>query len=246
MLLGQSSTYFSLPGVSDPVSSLTHLFGAMVFAALTVLLVRRTECRRRRWLLCLFAAASVAQLVVSGVYHLLPHGSWQRHVMLQFDQTLIFILIASTYTPIVAILFQRWARTILLAAVWSLATGGILLQTFHGGDLPRWLTTTLYLCLGWIGAMGGRTVWLRFGEISGLYILSGGVAYTVGAAINLIGEPVVIPGVLGPHELFHVAVLVGMGIFWAYIHRIADGLEDQRAAERRFEQAAYEPARQVR
>lgn len=235
-LVGQTAVY-SLPGFSDPVSAMTHLLGAGVFAVLSVLLIRRGASRNRSLLLSVFAVASVTQLTLSGVYHLLPRGSGAREVLMRLDHAAIFALIASTFTPIHGILFRGWRRWAPLLAVWTAAVTAICVKSIYFDSIPYSICLLLYLLLGWMGLFTGLLIWRHYGAQAGNYIIYGGVAYTVGACIEFAHQPVVIPGVVGPHELFHVAVLVGMGLFWCYVHSIADGSMPQFKSARLAELA---------
>jgi predicted membrane channel-forming protein YqfA (hemolysin III family) len=52
-------------------------------------------------------------------------------------------------------------------------------------------------------------------------MIAAGLAYTAGAAVELLAWPTLIEGVVGPHEVFHVFVLLGLGLFWLDIRGIA-------------------------
>ena len=54
-------------------------------------------------------------------------------------------------------------------------------------------------------------------------VLWGGLAYTAGAVFEFLRWPALPGGVVGPHEIFHLAVLAGIGCHWAFILRIAAG-----------------------
>jgi hypothetical protein len=59
-------------------------------------------------------------------------------------------------------------------------------------------------------------------------LLFGGIAYTLGAIVLMLNWPILIPGVVGAHELWHFAVLVGLGLHWAFIFQFAGGLPPAR------------------
>ena len=84
----------SILGFSDPVSSLSHLAGALVFAWLSVVLLRRGRGDRVRMIsLCVFAFSCVLLLSLSGVYHLLSPGTAVREVLKRLDHAAIFVQI---------------------------------------------------------------------------------------------------------------------------------------------------------
>jgi channel protein (hemolysin III family) len=214
----------SLPGFSEPVSSLTHLGGALVFAILGAFLMARG--RGDGWrvaALAVYAFSCVALLALSGVYHLLEPGTMARRVLHRLDHAAIFILIAGSFTPVHLILLrQRW-HDFLLAGIWAAAITGLVLKTVYFSSLPAWLGLTMYLSLGWLGAISTLALARRYGMRFVLPLLWGALAYTLGALADYFDWPVVLAGVVGPHELFHLAVLAGIGFHWAFIRRIAAG-----------------------
>jgi channel protein (hemolysin III family) len=215
---------YSIPGFSDPVSCWTHLLGAGVFAVLPVFLFRRGwGSWGRIAVLGVYAFGCVFLLSMSGVFHLLPRGSGGRAVLQRLDHAAIFFLIAATFTPVHGILFWGWLRWVPLFLIWSAAITGITLKTIFFADLMEWLGLIFYLGLGWLGLFSGGLLWFWYGSTYIRPIIWGALAYTVGAALEFLRWPVLIPGVIGPHELFHLAVLAGMGFFWQFIYRIAAG-----------------------
>ncbi len=225
--MGNPPAIYAIPGFSEPFSCLSHLLGAGVFAVLGVLLVWRDRRRgdSRSWgrtiSLATFALASVFLLAMSGVYHLLSPGGTARAVLQRLDHAAIFTLIAATFTPPHAILFRGIGRWGTLLFMWSLVATLISLKTVFFDDVPQWLGLIFYLGLGWVGLLSGAALWRRFGFAFVRPLVAGGVAYTVGATIDYMGAPTIIPGVVGPHELFHVAVLVGIGCHWRFVSQTA-------------------------
>lgn len=211
-----------LPGFFEPFSALSHLLGAFVFTALSVLLVwRASEDRRRAALLSVFAFSTVLLLSMSGVFHMLPEGSRGRAVLGRLDKAAIFVLIAGTHTPIQGYFFRGISRWGVLTLVWVLAAAGITLFTVYYDHLPPGLGTSVYLALGWIAGTFGVVVWRRFGLPRIWMLFGGGVAYSIGAILLGLEWPTIVPGVLGPHELWHVAVLVALTLHWTFLFKHA-------------------------
>ncbi len=222
----------TIPGFADPFSSLSHLLAAGVFAALSVPLVRKglraSEAEGRGWLngrtaaLVVFAFAAVLLLSMSGVFHLLGPDGHARPVMQRLDHAAIFVLIAGTYTPIHTILFRGVWRWGMLSLVWTLAAAGVTLKSIYFEDLPRGLGHGLYIAMGWLGVISFSALWRRLGARGLAPLLAGGVAYTVGALIDGIEPRPLVSGVIRAHEIFHVAVLAGLGLHWWFVWGIAD------------------------
>jgi channel protein (hemolysin III family) len=214
----------SLPGFREPVSSLTHLVGAGVFAVLGFFLIRRGLGSPRRVVsLAVYVFATVFLLSMSGVYHMLEFGGTARAVLARLDHGAIFVLIAGTFTPAHGILFRGPGRWGMLLLVWLAAFAGITLKTIFFSDMSEWLGLLLYLLLGWLGALSGVALWQRYGAALIKPLFWGGVAYTAGALVDFLGWPVLVPGVFGTHEAFHIAVLVGAALHWKFIWQFAAG-----------------------
>jgi len=217
----------SIPGFSEPVSAMTHLLGSGVFAIVGFLLVRRgrqTDGSGWNWRmtgLALFVFAAVAQLGISGAYHVLQPGLAPRLVMQQIDHTAIFVLIAATFVPVHAILFKGWRRWLILLILFSLAAIGVTLNLLYFNELPELLELTFYIAMGWVGGYSGYALYHRYGWAFIQPLVWGGIAYTLGGIVEFLHQPVLLEGVVGPHELLHLAVLSGLGFHFRFIFSIA-------------------------
>lgn len=214
----------SIPGFSDPVSSLSHLAGAVLFAILGGFLVARGRGEARRvFALLVFVLSCLLLLSLSGVYHLLSHDTAARGVLMRLDHAAIFVLIAGSFTPVHAILLRaRWHRGLLLG-IWLAAIAGLTVKTVYFDSMPAWLGLAMYLGLGWMGVLSTAAIARRFGWRFVLPLVWGALAYTAGALVDHFRWPGPIPGVVEAHELFHLAVLAGISFHWAFIRAIADG-----------------------
>ena len=212
----------SIPGFSDPVSSLSHLAGALVFGVLSISLIAGGRGDGRRvFALAVFAFSVVLLLSLSGTYHLLSHDTAARSVLMRLDHAAIFVLIAGSFTPVHAILLRaRWHRTLLLG-IWLAAIAGLTLKTVFFQTMPSWLGLAMYLGLGWLGTISTVAIARRVGWRFILPLLWGALAYTVGALVDHFRWPVLVQDVVRPHELFHLAVLAGISFHWAFIRAIA-------------------------
>jgi channel protein (hemolysin III family) len=233
-LLARNDLY-PLPGFHDPVSSISHLLGAVVFALLAPALLRRGRGDPARVaFLGVYAFACVFLLSMSAVYHMLPVGTGGRSVMERLDHGAIFVLIVGTFTPAHGILFRgawRWGPLLL---IWAAAVTGITLKTVFFTSLPEGLGLSLYLSLGWVGIFSAAVLWRCYGFRFVAPLLGGAVAYTVGAVLEYFNGRwlVWIPGVVDAHALFHLLVLAGAGLHWWFVWRFADGKVPGQAAGR--------------
>jgi channel protein (hemolysin III family) len=214
----------SIAGFSDPVSSLTHLAGAVVFAVLSVVLLGRGRGDRGRMIsLSVFAFSCVLLLSLSGVYHLLSPGTAGREVLKRLDHAAIFLLIAGSFTPVHVILFRGAWRWGMLAGIWGAALAGLILKTVYFATMPEWLGMLMYLGLGWLGLISAVALSRRYGWRLLRPVLWAALAYTAGALSEFLRWPVLLAGIVGPHEIFHLAVLAGVSCTWAFILGVAAG-----------------------
>lgn len=207
--------------MTDPVSTLTHGIGAAVFGLLAAELVWRGRGNAGRVAaLAIFAGSAVLLLAASAAFHAAPAGSAVRTALQRVDHALIFVLIAGTFTPIHAIRFRGLMRWGVIGLIWTLAAAGIAVKTVYFESVPEWLGVTLYLAMGWMGLGAMIGTWRAWGLRAALWMVGAGLAYTAGAVIEMADWPRLGAG-WGPHEVFHVFVLVGLGLFWIEIRGIA-------------------------
>ena len=229
----------SIPGFSDPFSSLTHLAGAVTFAILAIPLIARGRGDSRRVVsLAVFAFSCVLLLSSSGVYHLLTHETVARAVLMRLDHAAIFVLIAGSFTPVHSILLRNRWHWHLLAWIWVAAIAGLTLKTVYFDTVPLWLGLLMYLGLGWLGLISTIALARRFGVRFVLPLVWAALAYTLGAVAEFLGWPVLVAGVVGPHEIFHLAVLAGISFHWAFIRGIATGACELAEASSRLMRVA--------
>jgi channel protein (hemolysin III family) len=220
----------SAPDWNHLVSSLIHFGGAAILGTLAW----RTLWRGRQFKLHLFSivvffAGAGGLLCASGTYHLLAFHS-SKAIFQRLDHAAIFCLIAASFTPIHTILFKGWRRWVPLGVVWGMAAVGVILKLFFFEDVSEAVGLGLYLGMGWSGAISGVLLWWLFPYTYMTPLFWGGVSYTVGALIEFSRSPHIWPGFFGPHEIFHVMVLVGITFHWHFIHRIAAGQEHPSVA----------------
>lgn len=215
-------------GLYEPVSSLTHLIGAIAFTCMGFALLRRSRDDPGRPFLAVYSLTCVLQLVISGIYHSLEQGP-ARSVMLRLDLAAIFILIAGTFTAVHGVLVPGRKHAGPLAFVWFIAVVGVVLATTCYHIVPAGCWLLMYLLQGWTGLFSAYMIWRRHGLGYVVLPFCGGVVFSVGGVIEAAERLILIPHVVGSHEVFHLTVLLGMSCFWISIFD-AVGIE-QRARQ---------------
>jgi channel protein (hemolysin III family) len=206
----------------QPVSSLTHLIAGIITLGSGYFLIRRGWGNKLRVLsLLVFMAGIVFVFMMSGVYHALEPGLG-RDVFRRLDYAAIFTMIAGTATPIHVILFRGIWRWGMLIYLWFVAIAGLLLTVILLDQIPEWLTLSVFIAMGWSALMSMLQAWRLYGFHSISFAFYGGLAYSLGAAIDFTRSMELMPGFIGPHEIFHVFVIIGAAFHWFLIYRWAN------------------------
>ncbi len=211
-------------GCREPFSSFSHLTGAGVFAGLGLYLIRRG---RGDWIrvasLCVMVTSSVLLLCVSGIYHIFWPGPI-REILLRGDVASVFVLIAASMTPVHAILFRGLPRWGALLLIWTVAISGIIWRLLYCENTPGPTGIAFFLLFGWGSLITSLFLWRRFGWAFIQPAVLSGLSYTFGAIGLVLHHPVLVPGVIGPHEIWHCAVLAGLGFHWCFVKEFANGV----------------------
>jgi channel protein (hemolysin III family) len=211
----------AIPGFCQPVSSLSHLAAAGVALIAAVPLVRLARgSRPRLWAVGVYAFCVIATLAISGTYHSLNRGCSARSIMQRVDYLAIWLLIAGTFTAMHGVMCRGIWRSGLLAFVWTYALAGVLLQVYRFDIFSGVWGLVLYLGLGWVGVLSVFKLGRQIGFRAVRPIWYAGIAYSAGAVLEACGYPIVIRRWIGPHEMFHFAVVAGVALHWIFIRRL--------------------------
>jgi hemolysin III len=202
----------------EPDNGLTHVVGALLAVVACVVLVQRAlDAGTTRHLVAfgIFGFSLVGLYTASALYHSLPLGPVGLDRLLRLDCTMVFVLIAGSYTPFCLIALQGVWRWGLLSVVWVLAIAGSVIK-LRSMDAPIWLSTALYVALGWMAVFAAPAFVAALPREGVAWLIAGGLVYTLGAVIFVIERPRLRPGVFGPHALWHLLVIGGSAChFWA-------------------------------
>ena len=166
-----------------------------------------------------FAIYGLAVAGLFGVSALYHRGRWQpvvRARLQRLDHSMIFVLIAGTYTPVCVHVLDGTLGTALLAVVWTGALMAAALE-LRPAPAPRWVLVVLSIGLGWVALPVLPAVLDELGWVATALIGLGGVLYTVGAVIYARRRPDPLPDVFGYHEVFHALTIGGAASHYAVI-----------------------------
>jgi hemolysin III len=167
--------------------------------------------------MAIYAFSLSGLLGTSALYH---RVNWRRPEIRRWvrrlDHSMIFLLIAGTVTPFAVLVMDGPLANALLIAVWAGALAGIVVEVVWV-DAPKWVSTIVYLAVGWIGLLGFPAIVVAAGVGAGALIAAGGVLYTAGALVYARQRPDPNPAVFGYHEIFHALVLAAAAAHFAAI-----------------------------
>ncbi len=200
-----------IKNLREPVNALTHLGGCILFAILTILMYVKVfsvgATPRMLISVTLFGLSLIALYFTSGYYHSINVNEKTLLFWKKMDHTMIFFLIAGSYTPFCLLALPGNTGIWLLVAIWSIAIVGSLMMIFWI-NMPRWLNTALYILMGWLGLTCLVPLYYNLPRPAFILLILGGVFYTIGGIMYGIKKPN-IHDQFGFHELFHVFCLLG-------------------------------------
>jgi hemolysin III len=197
----------------------SHQYAFVLAVIAGAILVAAAETPGARISVAVYAVTLAAMFGSSALYHRITWPPAQRRQLRLLDHSMIYAVIAGTYTPFGTLALSGNSRIAVLAVVWTGALAGIVLA-FAWSHRPDWVEAVLAVALGWIGlavlpqlveAVGVTAVGLAF---------AGGIFYTAGSLVYARGRPDPVPAVFGYHELFHALVIVAAACQYAAIASI--------------------------
>ena len=201
----------------EPVNSITHLFGAFLSIIGTIILLSHVSLPLSPVVITsilVFGISLVLLYTTSGIYHLVHTTDAILLRLRKLDHSMIFILIAGSYTPFCLLALDGFWKWSIIITVWSLALIGIILKMVWI-NMPRWLSTGFYIGMGWIALFALKPLYasLSFGGF--FFLMLGGLMYTTGGIIYGTKKPNLLPD-FGFHEIFHIFVMLGSFChYWA-------------------------------
>ncbi len=180
-------------------------------------LVVAAEGGQPRLAAAVYAVSVAALFGTSALYHRITWASLgARRWMRRLDHSMIFCLIAGTYTPFALLVLEGDLATVILIVVWAGALAGVLMKLVWI-DAPKALVAVTYVMLGWVAVAAFPTMIERLGVTASTLVAVGGLLYTLGALVYAFQRPDPAPSVFGYHEVFHALVILAAALQYAVI-----------------------------
>src|SRR3954465_10008365 len=204
------------PLVKPRMRGVLHQYAFFVSVVLGAALVILAGDGRARLATGIYAFAVSGLLGTSALYHRITWSQRARAWMRRLDHSMIFVLIAGTYTPFALLVLDGTLADAILIVVWAGALGGIVLN-LAWITAPRWLIAAVYVALGWVAVAAMPALADKLGAVGVALLMGGGLLYTAGAVIYATKRPNPSPTVFGYHEIFHALVVAAAAAHFAVV-----------------------------
>ena len=168
----------------------------------------------------IYALSLVAVFGASAAYHRLGRTPTARRRLRRLDHSMIYTLIAGTYTPVCLLRLPRSWGIAMLAVMWGAAAVGILVKA-TGSERLIPFGNALYIVMGWAVVVALPVMIDRVSPTALVLMAIGGVLYTAGAVVLLRRRPDPLPAVFGFHEIWHACTVLAAGVHFAMVWGIA-------------------------
>lgn len=197
----------AIAAVKPKLRGSSHKWAFFVSLVLGVVLILIAKTPKATLAVAIYAVSLSALFGTSALYH---GVNWTRPQvrmwMRRLDHSMIFFLIAGTYTPFALLVLEGALATAILVVVWVGAIAGAVVETVWI-DHPKWVSALIYLALGWVAVVAFPDLWSTLGAGGAALVIAGGVLYTAGAVVYATQRPNPNPAIFGYHEVFHLFVI---------------------------------------
>ena len=199
--------------IREPINALTHLIGAILSVfALIAMIIKVTTLDNPTIIglsaIITFGISMILLYATSATYHMVISSDKVLKFLQRLDHSMIFVLIAGTYTPFCLIALNGKSGWILYSIITLIAICGIVFK-LAWFNCPRILSTSIYIIMGWMAIFVFKPLFISL-SIEGLMLLiGGGILYTIGGVIYVLKPKCLYFKHLGFHEIFHIFIMLG-------------------------------------
>lgn len=210
----------SVSAVRPRLRGVSHRIAFYVAIVAGVVLVASAHGERAKVTCAIYAVSLAGMFGASATLH---RRDWPPRAfgwLRRADHAMIFAHIGGAYTPLALLGVGGEDGTKLLVLAWLGASLGILRAALWP-HAPRVVTSGLFVAVGWVVVAYMPEVHAAFEPVAFQLLITGGIAYTLGAVVYLVRWPDPAPATFGYHELFHLMIIAGCGCVFAAITRLA-------------------------
>jgi hemolysin III len=190
--------------IKEPINAITHGLGVVMALVFTMFLIWRSS---GHWAFLVFGLSMIVLYTASTLHHGVRSSSRVEEGLRRFDHGAIYALIAGTYTPMLWFTLSGEARVGWLVGIWGIALFGIVMKAVT--KPPEWFSLTLYVLMGWLSVFLLPTLVSNLPVTALIFLIIGGLSYTVGVPFYALGARVLRRGWWTAHEIWHIFVLMG-------------------------------------
>ncbi|MEH7481411.1 hemolysin III [Bacillus sp. OV166] len=198
--------------IREPINGLTHLAGAVLaFVGLLAMVIKAaatTSSPSAITAVIIFGVSMILLYSASATYHMVIARDKVIAFLRRLDHSMIFILIAGTYTPFCFISLNGKIGAILFSIIAGIAISGVVFKMVWF-NCPRWISTSLYLAMGWMIVFVFSPLTGSLNPIGLFLLILGGIFYTIGGVIYGAKPKFLQSKYMGFHEIFHIFILLG-------------------------------------
>jgi hemolysin III len=203
----RDATAEAIAAVKPKLRGVSHewaFFCSLGFGAVLIILAKTPKATLA---VAIYAVSLSALFGTSALYH---RVNWTRPDvrlwMRRLDHSMIFFLIAGTYTPFALLVLEGALANAILIVVWTGAIAGATVEMIWINH-PKWASVLIYMSIGWVAMIAFPALWAEIGVAGSLLVAAGGVLYTAGAVVYATQRPNPNPAIFGYHEIFHLFVI---------------------------------------
>jgi hemolysin III len=207
----------AIAGVKPKLRGVSHEWAFFISLLLGAALIVAARSPKATIAVTVYAVSLSALLGTSALYH---RVNWTRpevrRWMRRLDHSMIFFLIAGTYTPFALLALDGPLADAILVVVWIGAIAGAVVEMVWI-DHPKWVAALIYMSLGWVALVAFPGLWDQIGAAGTMLVAAGGILYTAGAVVYATQRPDPSPRIFGYHEVFHALVIAAAAAHFAAV-----------------------------
>ena len=196
----------------EPINGLTHLAGAVLSFIAMIAMIVKVSLDNPSIIgitaVTIFGISLILLYATSATYHLVISSDRVINFLQRLDHSMIFVLIAGSYTPFCLIALNGWSGWVLFFVIVAIAVCGITFK-MAWFNCPRILSTSIYIIMGWMAILVFKPLLASLSSVGLGLLVAGGILYTIGGIIYAIKPKCLSFKHLGFHEIFHIFILLG-------------------------------------